>query len=182
MPARTTAALLVILFLAFPCAAGALAALVWHSWWLGLILLYVAARLAGRNVLPGRFEDRLRIADNAAVVIAVTSVLAVHWLPLGPGRGAAPNTLFTGALILGLMLFFQLFQKAYPVILRQALEHKKLALLPVLTSRGRGADIMVPMAIPSFGGMCIAILSVFIVPIQYCWMEENKLKRREAAS
>ena len=52
-----------------------------------------------------------------------------------------------------------------------------LALLPVLTSRGRGADIMVPMAIPSFGGMSIAILSVFIVPILYCWMEERKLKR-----
>jgi len=57
-----------------------------------------------------------------------------------------------------------------------------LALLPVLTSRGRGADIMVPMAIPSFGGMAIAILSVFIVPILYCWMEERKLKRRGAAS
>jgi Cu(I)/Ag(I) efflux system membrane protein CusA/SilA len=28
-----------------------------------------------------------------------------------------------------------------------------LALLPILTSTGRGADIMVPMAIPSFGGM-----------------------------
>ncbi|WP_372796065.1 efflux RND transporter permease subunit, partial [Pontiella sp.] len=28
-----------------------------------------------------------------------------------------------------------------------------LALLPVLTSTGRGSDIMVPMAIPSFGGM-----------------------------
>jgi copper/silver efflux system protein len=28
-----------------------------------------------------------------------------------------------------------------------------LALLPVLTSTGRGSDIMVPMAIPTFGGM-----------------------------
>ena len=31
-----------------------------------------------------------------------------------------------------------------------------LALLPVLTSTGRGSDIMVPMAIPSFGGMTLA--------------------------
>lgn len=110
-------------------AAGALAAFVWHSWWLGLILLYVAARLAGRHLLPDRFEDRLRIADNVAVIVAVTSVLAVHWLPLGPGRGAVMNTLFAGGLILGLMLFFQVFQRAYPVILRKALEHKALALL-----------------------------------------------------
>ena len=33
-----------------------------------------------------------------------------------------------------------------------------LALIPVLTSTGRGSDIMVPMAIPSFGGMTIEIL------------------------
>jgi len=31
-----------------------------------------------------------------------------------------------------------------------------LALLPILTSTGRGSDIMIPMAIPSFGGMLIA--------------------------
>ena len=30
-----------------------------------------------------------------------------------------------------------------------------LALIPILTSTGRGADIMVPMAIPSIGGMVI---------------------------
>ena len=32
-----------------------------------------------------------------------------------------------------------------------------LALLPVLSSSGRGADIMIPMAIPSFGGMAVAL-------------------------
>jgi len=52
-----------------------------------------------------------------------------------------------------------------------------LALVPILTSRGRGADIMVPMAIPSFGGMTIALLTVFVVPTLYCWMEESKLVR-----
>ena len=54
-----------------------------------------------------------------------------------------------------------------------------LALIPVLTSTGRGADIMVPMAIPSFGGMTIAILTVFIVPILYCLAEETKFKVKE---
>lgn len=52
-----------------------------------------------------------------------------------------------------------------------------LALIPVLTSTGRGADIMVPMAIPSFGGMTIAILTVFVVPTLYCLVEEIKFKR-----
>ncbi len=50
-----------------------------------------------------------------------------------------------------------------------------LALLPILTSTGRGSDIMVPMAIPSFGGMCIATLTVFVVPVLYCWREERNL-------
>jgi len=51
-----------------------------------------------------------------------------------------------------------------------------LALLPVLTSKGRGADIMVPMAIPSFGGMAIELMTMFIVPVLYCMIEEAKLK------
>jgi len=52
-----------------------------------------------------------------------------------------------------------------------------LALIPILTSSGRGSDIMVPMAIPSFGGMIIALLTVFVVPVLYCWVEEMKLQR-----
>lgn len=54
-----------------------------------------------------------------------------------------------------------------------------LALIPVLTSTGRGADIMVPMAIPSFGGMTIAILTVFVVPVLYSLVEEIKLKNAQ---
>ena len=51
-----------------------------------------------------------------------------------------------------------------------------LALIPILTSTGRGSDIMVPMAIPSFGGMVIAIITMFIVPVLYCSAMEWKLK------
>ncbi len=47
-----------------------------------------------------------------------------------------------------------------------------LALLPVLTSTGRGSDIMVPMAIPTFGGMAIALVSLFVVPVLYSWARE----------
>lgn len=52
-----------------------------------------------------------------------------------------------------------------------------LALLPVLTATGRGADIMVPMAIPSFGGMIVVLVTIFIVPVLYSAVEERRLHR-----
>ena len=52
-----------------------------------------------------------------------------------------------------------------------------IALLPVLTSTGKGSDIMVPMAIPAVGGMLIATLTIFVVPVLYSMWQENKVKR-----
>jgi len=52
-----------------------------------------------------------------------------------------------------------------------------LALLPILTSTGRGSDIMIPMAIPSFGGMLIALITLFVVPVLYSWKQELQLKK-----
>ena len=52
-----------------------------------------------------------------------------------------------------------------------------LALIPVLTSTGRGADIMVPMAIPSVGGMFLQIITLFVVPVLYAIWKEWQLKR-----
>ncbi len=51
-----------------------------------------------------------------------------------------------------------------------------LALIPILTSTGRGSDIMVPMAIPSFGGMLIEVMTMLIVPVLYCSVMEWKIK------
>lgn len=34
---------------------------------------------------------------------------------------------------------------------------------------------MVPMAIPSFGGMCIALLTMFVVPVLYSVVEERRI-------
>ena len=53
-----------------------------------------------------------------------------------------------------------------------------LALLPVLTSTGKGSDIMVPMAVPIFGGMTIAILTIFVVPVLYSMWQENLLNKK----
>jgi Cu(I)/Ag(I) efflux system membrane protein CusA/SilA len=52
-----------------------------------------------------------------------------------------------------------------------------IALLPVLTSTGKGSDIMVPMAIPLFGGMAIEVMTMFVVPVLYSIWQENKIKR-----
>ena len=53
-----------------------------------------------------------------------------------------------------------------------------LALLPVLTSAGRGSDLMVPMAIPVFGGMLLAVLTIFVIPVLYCGLAEITLRFR----
>lgn len=56
-----------------------------------------------------------------------------------------------------------------------------LALLPVVTSTGRGSDLMVPMALPSVGGVVLALVTLFTVPVLYSIGEELRLKRRQRA-
>jgi Cu(I)/Ag(I) efflux system membrane protein CusA/SilA len=51
-----------------------------------------------------------------------------------------------------------------------------IALLPILTSTGRGSDIMLPMAIPTFGGMLIQSMTMFVVPVLQCMWRERRLK------
>jgi len=56
-----------------------------------------------------------------------------------------------------------------------------IALLPVLTSTGKGADIMVPMAIPAFGGMIIQVMTIFVVPLfQAIWRERAVRKNNKS--
>ena len=81
-------------------------------------------------------------------------LLSRYWLPLGPERGQVHNFLFVAAAV---------------------------ALLPVLTSAGHGSDVMVPMAIPSFGGMLVVLLSIFVVPVLYAAVQERRLKAGAAS-
>jgi Cu(I)/Ag(I) efflux system membrane protein CusA/SilA len=58
-----------------------------------------------------------------------------------------------------------------------------IALLPVLSSTGKGADIMVPMAIPMFGGMVIQVMTVFVVPLfQAMWRERAVIHQNKIAT
>ena len=57
-----------------------------------------------------------------------------------------------------------------------------IALLPILSSTGKGSDIMVPMAIPTFGGMVIQVMTVFVVPLlQAIWREAAVKKQNKLA-
>ncbi len=51
-----------------------------------------------------------------------------------------------------------------------------LALVPVLTSTGRGSDIMVPMAIPVFGGMAVEVITMLVVPVVFCLGQEVRAR------
>jgi Cu(I)/Ag(I) efflux system membrane protein CusA/SilA len=50
------------------------------------------------------------------------------------------------------------------------------ALAPVLLSTGRGSDVMTPMALPVFGGMAVALITILVVPTCYCAIKQWKWK------
>ncbi|MEQ8363911.1 MAG: efflux RND transporter permease subunit [Cyclobacteriaceae bacterium] len=52
-----------------------------------------------------------------------------------------------------------------------------IALIPVLTSTGKGSDIMGPMAIPTFGGMAIQLMTIFVVPVLQAMWRESVVKK-----
>ncbi len=51
-----------------------------------------------------------------------------------------------------------------------------LVLLPVMTSQGKGSEIMIPMAIPIFGGMCFAVMALLFNPLMFLIYYKYKLK------
>ncbi len=53
-----------------------------------------------------------------------------------------------------------------------------IALIPVLTATGKGSDVVIPMAIPSFGGMLLQVMTMFVVPVLYSMWKENSLKKQ----
>lgn len=54
-----------------------------------------------------------------------------------------------------------------------------LALLPILTSPGKGSEIMIPMAIPIFGGMLVQVFSLLLVPFLYAMWKEYGLSKNK---
>jgi len=56
-----------------------------------------------------------------------------------------------------------------------------LALLPVVTSPGRGSDLMVPMALPTVGGVALSLVTLLTVPVLYSIPEEIRLWRSRSS-
>jgi Cu(I)/Ag(I) efflux system membrane protein CusA/SilA len=54
-----------------------------------------------------------------------------------------------------------------------------IALLPVLTSTGKGSDVMVPIAIPTFGGMIIQLMTMYVVPVFQAIWRENAINKHQ---
>lgn len=56
-------------------------------------------------------------------------------------------------------------------------------LMPIFWATGRGSDVMQPMAIPSVGGMIVAVLvTIYIAPCLFCAIEEWKWRRAQTAT
>ncbi len=91
---------------------------------LGLALGLVAVARVARPFLSKRWNKVLHIGSNLAVGIAITMLLADHWLPLGPEPGLAVNTGFVGLVIATLLGGFVLFAKIYPKLLGWTLRHR----------------------------------------------------------
>ena len=53
-----------------------------------------------------------------------------------------------------------------------------IALLPVMWATGQGSEVMKPMAIPTLGGMAIELISLFVVPVIFSFVYENKIKNQ----
>jgi len=102
------------------------------------------------------------IASDDGVVIATYLDQSFHRSLISTSREAREATVVAG------------LRRVRPCLMTTATT--LLALIPILTSTGRGSDIMVPMAIPSFGGMAIEIMTMLIVPTLYCLIQEWKLK------
>jgi copper/silver efflux system protein len=50
-----------------------------------------------------------------------------------------------------------------------------MALLPILWSTSTGSEVIKPMAIPVLGGMLVELVSLFIVPTIYSYVEQQKI-------
>ena len=55
-----------------------------------------------------------------------------------------------------------------------------LALLPVITSQGRGSDVMIPMAVPVLGGMAVELVTLFVVPLLWALSARARLRLDQA--
>jgi copper/silver efflux system protein len=98
------------------------------AWWVGVAMVAFAVWHLCKEFVPARFHKPVGWGASLAAVVLVAVALTMHWGPLGADQGLGKNIIFVGLLIGLLLLFFKLFQLAYPTILGWCLRHKLLFL------------------------------------------------------
>ncbi|MCH7993850.1 MAG: efflux RND transporter permease subunit, partial [Planctomycetes bacterium] len=108
---------------------GVVFALGFGWWWPGGLLVLIGLYGSLEPKLPPFLRKLGPWLANAVVVGAVLILLTQSWLPIGPEKGLWRNAILVGGTIGALLLVFQLFQAAYPFVLRWALDHKATFLM-----------------------------------------------------
>ena len=139
----------------------------------GMLTLWVWARpelLA--SWIPGVLLNALQLQEVAITVTVWVGFLALFGIATDNGVILAtyldqyfaehpPRT--RGELLRGLVAAGQ--RRVRPCLMTTATTI--LALLPIITSTGRGADLMIPMALPLLGGAGMSLLTLLTVPVLY---------------
>ncbi len=127
----------------------------------GFIFLYMGGYNLSVAVWVG-FIALFGIAVDDGVVIATYLEQSFEKLPITSIKDIREATVYAG------------MRRIRPVLMTTVTT--VIALLPILLATGRGSDVMKPMAIPSFGGMSIELITLFVVPCCYSGFKEFKMR------
>ena len=137
------------------------------------------------DIILERLPRTVMLLTTALAINAIIGLTVGVWLSTRPGSRADRFVSYVAAITNGLpawwagillILVFSFWLRILPSggmystpppegAIASALDLAWHALLPILTSYGTGADVMIPMALPGIGGMTIELITLFIVPV-----------------
>ena len=98
--------------------------MIFIKWWFGLVILLFGVFGLIRIRLGERIIRHAPRIINWFMIILVAAILSSTWVPLGYGRSGILNFIFVAIIIATVMGILVLFTRAYPRMLRYALDHK----------------------------------------------------------
>ena len=91
------------------------------AWWAGLIIIWFALYPWVESFIPEIWRNRMPRIVNWIIILIVATILSGTWSPLGIGKGAILNWIFTTLVIALVMGVLTGFTRIYPRLLRWAL-------------------------------------------------------------